>query len=80
MLYNLALLLAFVVIFIGVNVVFKNLRQILLWSCKLVTTCYIWAVLWILMELRHLPEWQQQLFDSVWKLANMTNMPHTTDL
>ncbi len=74
MLYNLALFLVFVVIFIGVQVVFKNLRQILLWSCKFITTCYIWAVFWVLLELRHLPEWQQQLSDSVWKLANMTNL------
>jgi|SaaInlV_150m_DNA_4_1039716.scaffolds.fasta_scaffold157193_2 hypothetical protein len=80
MLYNLALFLVFVVIFIVVQIVFKNLRQILLWSCKLITTCYIWAVFWILLELRHLPEWQQQLADSVWKLANMTNLANRTGL
>ena len=80
MLYNLALLLAFVVIFIVVQVVFKNMRQILLWFCKMITAFYIWAVLWVLVELRHLPEWQQQLFDSVWTLANMTKMASTTDL
>ena len=80
MLYNLALFLVFVVIFIAVQIVFKNLRQILLWSCKLITTCYIWAVFWILLELQHLPEWQQQLTNSVWKLANMTNLANLTDL
>lgn len=80
MLYTLSLFLVFVVIFIGVNVVFQNWQQILLWSCKLITTCYIWAVFWVLMELRHLPEWQQQLAESVWTLANMTTWANMTDL
>ena len=71
-LHNLALVLGFIVIFIFVQIVFKNIRQLTLISCKLLTTTYIWGVLWVLLQLHQLPEWQQELSDSVWTLVNMT--------
>ena len=71
-LHNLALVLGFIVILIFVQIVFKNIRQLTLISCKLLTTTYIWGVLWVLLQLHQLPEWQQELSDSVWTLVNMT--------
>jgi|TARA_B110000091_G_scaffold182420_1_gene200420 hypothetical protein len=71
-LHNLALLLGFIVIFIIVHIVFKNIRQLVLIGCKLITTTYIWAIVWVLLQLHRLPEWQQELSDSVWTLVNMT--------
>ena len=71
-LHNLALVLGFIVIFIFVQIVFKNIRQLTLISCKLLTTTYIWGVIWVLLQLHQLPEWQQELSDSVWTLVNMT--------
>jgi hypothetical protein len=71
-LHNLALFLGFIVIFIFVHIVFKNIRQLLLVGCKLITTTYIWGVVWVMTQLHLLPEWQQELSDSVWTLVNMT--------
>jgi len=41
-------------------------------GCKLITTTYIWGVVWVMTQLHRLPEWQQELSDSVWTLVNMT--------
>jgi hypothetical protein len=71
-LHNVALVLGFVVIFISVHLLFNNIRQISLVTCKLITTSYIWGVLWVLFQLQHLPEWQHDLSESVWTLVNMT--------
>ena len=71
-LHNIALFMGFVVTFIFVHIVFKNIRQLLLIGCKLITTTYIWGVIWIMTQLHRLPEWQQELADSVWTLVNMT--------
>ena len=71
-LHSLALVLGFIVIFIVVHIVFQNIRQLLLVSCKLITTTYITAVIWILLQLHRLPEWQQELSESIWTLVNMT--------
>jgi len=72
MLFEIAMCLAFVVIFIMTHYIFKNLKDILLWTCKLVTSLYLWSLLWILTQLHRLPEWQTAFTDSVWTLVNMT--------
>jgi len=72
MLYETAMGLAFIAIFIVTHYIFKNLRDILLWSCKLITTAYLWSLLWIGTQLHRLPEWQNAFHESVWTLVNMT--------
>jgi len=81
-LHNCAFVLAFLVIFIAVHVLFQNLRQILLQSCKIVIATYIWAVLWVIVQINQLPEWQNQLRESVSNLVNMTkeNLGHMREL
>ena len=74
MLRNFAFALAFIVIGIGVHVVFQNIRQIFLHFCKFVVTAYIWGVLWVLVQINQLPEWQHQLSESVSLLVNMTRV------
>ena len=68
-LYDVSMTLAFVTIFLGVHLVFNNLRQILLWSCKLWSTCIIWSILWVFTKLDHLPEWNAALEESVSNIA-----------
>ena len=72
MLYETAMGLAFIAIFIVTHYIFKNLQDILLSSCKLLTTLYLWSLLWIGTQLHRLPEWQNAFQDSVWKIVNMT--------
>jgi len=45
-----------------------------MWTCKFLTTVYLWSLLWIATQLHRLPEWQANLSDSVWKLVNMTKI------
>lgn len=70
--HNVALVLTFIVISILVHIASKNIRQILLISCQLLTSVYITGLLWILVQLHRLPEWQNELADSIWTLVNMT--------
>jgi cytosine/uracil/thiamine/allantoin permease len=72
LIHDCAFVLAFIVIFIVVHVVFKNIRQILLWSCKILVTTYIWGVFWVIVKINQLPEWQNQLSESVKHLVNIT--------
>lgn len=74
MLHEILFALLFVTIFIIVHYIFKNLRDILLWSCKIITTVYLWSLVWIITQLHRLPEWQENLTTSVWKLVNMTKL------
>lgn len=64
--------LSFVAIFIAVHIIFKHMRQILVWSCKLITTLFLWSIVWICTQLQNLPQWQQDFKDSVWNIVNMT--------
>jgi hypothetical protein len=72
MLYEIAMTLAFITIFIVTHYVFKNIKDIFFWTCKLLTTVYLWLLLWIVTQLHRLPEWQSAFTDSVWTLVNMT--------
>ena len=69
--------LLFITIFIIVHYVFKNIKDICLWSCKFLTTVYLWSLVWIVTQLHRLPEWQASFSDSVWKVVNMTNINMT---
>ena len=64
-LYDVSMTLAFISIFLGVHLIFNNLRQILLWSCKLWTTVMLWSILWVFTKLDQLPEWNAALEESV---------------
>ena len=70
--YTIMMALAFVCIFIVVHIMFKNIRQICFWSCKIITTLYLWMCLWVITHLDSLPLWKTSFTDSVWELYNMT--------
>ena len=74
MLHEITLGLAFIVIFIIVHIIFKNIRDILLWSCKFITATYLWSLIWIATQLHRLPEWQETFTKSAWTLINMTKI------
>jgi len=74
MLHEILFALLFVSIFIVVHYIFKNIKDIFMWTCKFLTTVYLWSLLWIATQLHRLPEWQANLSDSVWKLVNMTKI------
>ncbi len=71
-LYDLTMALAFVSIFCVVHVIFKNIKQICLWSLKCVVTLFLWSILWICTQLHKLPEWKIDLSNSISKLVNFT--------
>lgn len=71
-LYEVIMMLAFVFIFLIVHVACKNIRQICILSCKIITTIYLWFLVWVTTQLEHLPEWKISFSDSVWTLVNMT--------
>lgn len=70
--YETLMMLAFVFIFLVTHAAFNNIRQVFLWTCKMITTVYVWSLLWIATQLHNLPEWKTALGDSVWTLVNMT--------
>jgi len=65
MMFEILMSLAFVAIFIIVHLVFKNIRDIFVWSCKIITASYLWCILWIITQLHRLPEWKMDLSNSV---------------
>ena len=71
-LYEITMGLAFIAIFCLVHIVFKNIMQILIWTCKITATVLLWSILWVATQLHQLPEWKTALSDSVWHLVNMT--------
>ena len=84
-LYDVSMTIAFVSIFLFVHLVFKNLRQILLWSCKIWTTLILWSILWIFTKLDQLPEWHAALEESVsntaqWFTTAATNIGARSEL
>jgi len=80
MLYELAMFLIFIVIFIVVHYIFKNIKDIMLWSCKFITAGYIWFLLWIVTQIQHLPEWQASFSTSATKLFELVNITKKFDL
>ena len=71
-LYEVTMVLVFVAIFCVVHLIFKNIKQICLWSCKLCTAIMLWSFIWIATQLQHLPQWKANLSDSIWTLVNLT--------
>lgn len=71
-LYDINMALAFVILFCCVHLIFKNIRQICLWSAKLCITGILWSFLWIATQLDHLPQWKNNLIESMWRLVNVT--------
>ena len=69
---SIALILTWFLLFLITHVAFKNMRQLCLISCKIVTTTYLWAVIWIATQIHRLPEWEISLKDSVATLMNGT--------
>lgn len=70
--FEVLMTLAFIVIFILTHIAFKNIKDICIWSCKLITTTYLWGILWVVTQLHRLPDWKTQFSDSVWTLVNAT--------
>ncbi len=74
MMFEILMTLAFIAIFITVHLIFKNITDIFIWSCKIITATYLWAILWIITQLHRLPEWQVALSTSVGDLyTNITS-------
>ena len=71
-LYEVTMMLVFVAVFCAVHLVFKNIKQIFLWSCKLFTTTILWSLIWVATQIHHLPQWKEELSDSIWTLVNLT--------
>jgi len=71
-LYNIAMLLVFVLILMLTHIVFKNGRMLCLWSCKLIVATYIWALVWIITQLDRLPEWNIAFKESIEHVTNGT--------
>lgn len=80
MLYELTMFLIFIVILIITHYVFKNIKDIMLWSCKLITAAYIWLIIWIATQIHHLPEWQASFSTSAAKLFELVNITKRFDL
>jgi len=79
MMFEILMTLAFVAIFIVVHLVFKNIHDIFIWSCKIITATYLWAILWIITQLHKLPEWQLALTASMGDLySNFTSFTNFT--
>jgi hypothetical protein len=72
MLDTIAFALLFVVVFLFVHILFKNIHQVLLWTCKIGITTYICFCFYVGYQLHQLPQWEQQMYDSFQNLANMT--------
>ena len=70
--YEIMMFLTAVAIFCVVHIIFKNIRDIFIWSCKIITTVFLWSLVWVATQLHHLPDWKTQFTESVWQLVNMT--------
>ncbi len=67
-------------IFYYLPYVFKNIKDIMLWSCKFITAAYIWLLIWITTQIQHLPEWQTSFSTSTAKLFELINITKKFDL
>ena len=80
MLYEITMFLIFIVIFILTHYIFKNIKDIMLWSCKFITAAYLWLLVWIITQIQHLPEWQASLSTSASKLFELVNITKKFEL
>mgnify|MGYP006188971133 CR=1 FL=1 len=67
---SIALALIWILIFLLTHIAFNNIKQLCLWTCKIVTTTYIWVVIWIITQIHQLPEWEMNLQDSIQNVLN----------
>jgi len=67
---TIALALVWVLLFLVIHIAFKNIRQLCVWSCKIITTTYLWFVVWVATQLHHLPEWELSFKESVANIVN----------
>ena len=69
---TIALILTWILLFMLTHIAFKNIKQICLVSCKIMTATYLWMVIWIATQIHRLPEWEISLKDSVQNIMNGT--------
>jgi len=69
---SIALVLTWFLLFMVTHIAFQNMTQIWWWSCKIITTTYLWMVIWIATQIHRLPEWEIALKDSVTNIMNGT--------
>jgi|TARA_B110000208_G_scaffold92262_1_gene116094 hypothetical protein len=69
-----AFVLLFIAVFILIHILFQNIHQVFLWTCKIGLTSYVCFCVWIAIQLHRLPEWQEQMYDSIQTLSNITNI------
>ena len=74
MLNVLGFVLLFVVVFYCVHILFKNIHQVFLWTCKIGLTSYVCFCVWVGIQLHRLPEWQKQMVESFETLSNITSL------
>jgi cytosine/uracil/thiamine/allantoin permease len=74
MLNTLAFVLLFAFTFYCVHILFKNINQVFLWTCKIGVTSYICFCVWVAIQLHRLPEWQDQMYESFQTLSNITSI------
>ena len=67
---TIALILTWILLFMLTHIAFKNIKQICLVSCKIMTATYLWMVIWIATQIHRLPEWEISLKDSVQNIMN----------
>jgi hypothetical protein len=75
-----AFVLLFVAVFICIHIVFKNIHQVFLWTCKIGLTTYICFCVWVGIQLHRLPEWEEKMMESFQTLSNITSIFGTTEL
>ena len=73
MLNTLAFALLFVVVFYCVHILFQNIHQVFLWTCKIGLTTYVCFCVWVGIQLHRLPEWQNEMFQSFQNITSIFN-------
>jgi cytosine/uracil/thiamine/allantoin permease len=73
-LHTFAFALLFVIVFVCVHILFKNIHQVFLWTCKIGLTTYVCFCFWIVYQLHRLPEWEEKMMDSFQTLSNITSI------
>lgn len=69
---TIALILTWILLFMLTHIAFKNIKQLCLVACTIITATYLWLVIWIATQIHRLPEWEISLKDSVQNIMNGT--------
>jgi len=67
---TISLALVWILIFVLIHIAFKNIKQLCILSCKIITTTYLWFVVWVATQLHRLPEWELSFKESVTNIIN----------